>query len=108
MASTNLWAGSKDIQMRVLVTESRWIEVNRTARLRIAKAEQDHLCVACMEELGKEQAIRGCHSRCYQATLRAIRAGKFTEQERMSAGKLLEKLPSGRPHSNPVSKEASA
>lgn len=82
--------------------------MNKTARLRIAKAEQEGLCVACMEKLDNEQAIRGCHPRCYQATLRAIHAGKWTEQERLTAGKLLEKLPPGRPHSNPVSKEAAS
>jgi hypothetical protein len=96
------------IQMQVAVTETRWIEVNKDARLRIAKAEQESLCVACMEALENEQAIRGCHPRCYQATLRAIHAGKFTEKSRLASGKLLEKLTPGRPNSNPVSKEASA
>jgi hypothetical protein len=108
MADDKPWASQETSEMRIAVTQTRWIEVKKVARLRIAKAEADGLCVACMESLGAEKPIRGCHPRCYQATMRAIHAEKFTEEERLESGKLLEKLPPGRPHSNPVSKEASA
>lgn len=92
--------------MRVAVTEVRWVEVRKPARLRIAKAEEGKLCVACMQPLGDDEPIRGCHSRCYKATLRAIHAGDFTESERVESGKLLEKGKAGRKPSNPVSQEA--
>jgi preprotein translocase subunit YajC len=95
----------ESIQMRIAITEVRWIEVRKSARLRIAKAEQERLCVACMEPLGDQEPIRGCHPKCYRATLRSIHAGNCTESERMEDGKLLEKRDAGRKPSNPVSKE---
>ena len=92
--------------MRVLITETRWIEVRKPARDRLAKADKEHLCVACLEPLGDQEPIRGCHPKCYRATRRAIVAGKFTESQRVEAGKLLEKMDAGRKPSNPVSVEA--
>lgn len=93
--------------MRVLVIEKRWVEVKKTARERIAKCERERLCVACLEPLGDEEPMRGCHCRCYHATYRAIKSGKFTDSQRVQDGKLLEPQPAGRKPSNPVSREAS-
>lgn len=92
--------------MRVAITETRWIEVRKPAKERLAKADKEHLCVACMEPMGDQEPIRGCHPKCYRATRRAIVAGQFTEAARVEAGKLLEKLEPGRKPSNPVSVEA--
>lgn len=99
------WAVQRT-KMRVAITELRWVEVRKPARERLAKAEKEGLCVACMQPLDGETPIRGCHSRCYRATRRAILAEKFTESERVEAGKLLEKLDPGRKPCNPVSIEA--
>lgn len=93
--------------MRIAVTEVRWVEVRKPAKDRLAKAQSEQLCVACLQPLNGEAPIRGCHSKCYRATRRAIVAGKFTEAERVQAGKLLEKQEQGRKPSNPVSVEAS-
>ena len=92
--------------MRVAITETRWIDVRQSARRRIEQASTERLCVACMEPLADQKPIRGCHSKCYQATLRAIKAGKFTEKQRVEQGKLLESDTAGRKPVNPVSVEA--
>ncbi len=93
--------------MQVAVFEARWIQVRKSARDRLAKCKHENLCPACMQSFAEgETTIRGVHVRCYHATRRAIQAGKFTEQERIQAGKLLEPGPKGRPPSNPVSLEA--
>lgn len=91
--------------MRVAVNEVRWIEVNRTARQRLAKAESQNLCVACMELLDATRTVRGCHERCYRATMRNIASGKTTEARRMEEGKLLESDTGGGRPGNPVTKE---
>ena len=93
--------------MRVRIVETRWIEVKKAARERLAKCSELDLCVACMEPVVEgERTLRGCHMRCYHATYRAIRSGKFTESARVEAGKLLEPSENGRKPSNPVSVEA--
>lgn len=93
--------------MQVAVFEARWVPVRKAARDRLAKCQHENLCPACLEpfEAGEDR-MRGVHVRCYHATRRAIKAGKFTEQERVQAGKLLERSPGGRPPCNPVSVEA--
>lgn len=91
--------------MRVAITEIRWIEVKKPARERIAKADADGLCVACLQSLNGEKPIRGCHSKCYRATMRAIEQGKCTDEERVASGKLLECGKSGRKPSNPVTQD---
>lgn len=76
------------------------MKLGLAVRRRIAKAEAEKLCVACLQPLyGK--VIRGCHQKCYRATLRAIEKGLTTEAERVSQGKLLPCNTVGRP-SNPV------
>lgn len=94
--------------MHARVIETRLVEVKRVAQSRIAKAQSERLCVACMEKLDGSRTIRGCHERCYRATLRAILAGRTTEQERVADGKLLERDTPGRNPSNPVSVELEA
>lgn len=92
--------------MRVGIQETRWIEVEQSAIERIAHAKANNLCVACLEPLDSTRTIRGTHERCYRATDRAIKAGTWTEEQRVAEGKLLEKETPGRDPSNPVSVEA--
>ena len=91
------------MQVRMIVM--RYVTLNKAARQRIAKAEAERLCVACMEPIGESRVKRGCHERCYRATLRAIAKGLTTEQARMQEGKFLECDTPGRKLSNPVSVE---
>lgn len=92
--------------MQIAIKETRWIEVRKIALERLQKCERENLCVACMEPMGGDKPIRGCHIRCYHATRRAILAGKVTEAERLKAGKLT--VPrGGRPPVNPVTVELS-
>lgn len=93
--------------MRVAVKEVRWVQVKRSAKQRLAKAESEGLCVACMEPLDG-MVKRGCHERCYIATRRAIERGIWTMEERLAEGKILEAETPGRKPSNPVSIEASS
>jgi len=83
--------------------------MRKAARERIEKCRREKLCVACLGSIvNEERVVRGCHYRCQQATLRAIKEGKFTDEERVEAGKFLKPLPGGRPVSNPVSVEAAS
>lgn len=91
--------------MIVAINEVRWVEVRKPAKERLAKAEREHLCLACLEPLGDQAPIRGCHPKCHRATLRAIADRKCTEAERMTEGKLLPATKGGRKPSNPVTKE---
>jgi len=103
--------------MQVTVFEKRVLQVRESARQRIEKAELEHLCVACLEplvavfgekgEFLKWDQIRQCHPKCYHATLRAIKAGKTTEQERMTEGKFGQRGFGGPKPSNPVTKDVS-
>lgn len=93
--------------MRVAITEVRWVEVNREARQRLAKAEKENLCVACMQPLDHSRTVRGCHERCYRATIRGIAKGQTTEAERIEEGKLHELPDYGSRATNPVTKELS-
>lgn len=93
--------------MQVAQTICRYITLTKLARQRIAKAEAEGLCVACLTPLDETRTIRGCHERCYRATTRAIKSGKTTEKERMQAGKLLSNAEPGKKPSNPVSLEFS-
>lgn len=93
--------------MRALIFERRWVVVRKAARERIERAAREGLCVACMQPLDGTSVKRGCHERCYRATLRAVEQGKTTIAERVSAGKLLERSECGRRPSNPVTVELS-
>jgi len=89
--------------MRVAVFVARWVEVKQTAMRRIAKAEAEGLCCACMLPKGDGRIVRGCHMACLKATYKAIASGLCTDDERVQEGKLLTKAKSGRKLSNPVS-----
>ncbi len=91
--------------MQVSIKETRWIEVKKSAMERITKAQTEGLCVACMQPLDAMRVIRGCHERCYKATIRAIDKGLTTEADRVAAGKLLESQTGGREPTNAVTKE---
>lgn len=91
--------------MQVQLFVMRYITLKKAARQRIAKAEAEHLCVACLQPLGDGTVKRGCHEKCYRATLRAIEKGKTTEADRVQDGKLLARDLPGRRPSNPVSVE---
>lgn len=94
--------------MQFVVYVQEIIEMRKAALDRITKCKQENLCVACLGSLeGEKRVIRGCHYRCEQATLKAIREGKWTEKARIQAGKFLPKA-GGRPISNPVSIEAAS
>lgn len=64
------------------------------------------LCVACLQPLEATKVVRGCHERCYRATVRAIRRGDFSEEERVNSGKLLPPKSGGGRPTNPVTIEA--
>lgn len=92
--------------MQVYVNEKRLISVRRTAVERLAKCHREGLCVACLAQIKtNERSIRGMHIRCYFATIRAIKSGKTTEDERIKSGKMLERQAGGRKPSNPVTAE---
>ncbi len=74
------------------------------AKARVAKAKSEGLCLACWKpKYGK--IVRGCHESCATATRRAIKAGTWTEGERIREGKLLPPNPGTKP-TNPVTIEA--
>lgn len=91
-----------EASMQVAVIELRYVEVKKSARDRLTKAEAEGLCVACLKPLGSGMIKRGCHESCYQATRRAIQRGLATEADRVAAGKLREAGHGGRKPSNPV------
>lgn len=94
--------------MQFVVFAKEVIEMRKASLDRIARCKSESLCVACLESLeGEKRVIRGCHYRCQQATLKAIKEGKFTEKDRVQAGKFLPKS-GGRPISNPVAIEAAS
>jgi hypothetical protein len=91
--------------MICIVLEPRYLEVNAAAEQRVADARKQKLCVACMEPLGSDVPIRGCHCKCHRATLRAIERGDTTEIQRVLEGKFLPKKKGGRKPSNPVTQD---
>lgn len=76
-----------------------------SARQRVNDCQRLQLCLACLKPARRGRVVRGCHERCYRATLRAAQAGKCTIEERIAQGKLLYSQPSGRKPSNAVSLE---
>jgi hypothetical protein len=93
--------------MRIQIYVPSWIEMKRAAIQRLAKCKEENLCVACLKpiEVGKK-VVRGCHEYCHTVTLEAVKAGTYTEAERIASGKLLTKETGGRKPSNPVAIEA--
>jgi hypothetical protein len=94
--------------MQLLIKCLKLIHMKKSALERLAKAEREKLCVACMKPLGTSRVIRGCHEACWKATKRAVAAGKFTEEDRIAEGKILAPASGGRNPINPVSIEAAS
>lgn len=92
--------------MFVQISELRLVQVSKAASQRISKAEREGLCVACLEPLGHDVVRRGCHEKCYRATLRAVEKGLTTIEQRVREGKLLATA-RGASKSNPVTLELS-
>lgn len=82
------------------------VKISKKGRERILKSEKDSLCLACGEPLDGTRVVRRCHERCYRATMRAIRSGYFTEEQRVAEGKLGDREPLKVRLVNPVSIEA--
>lgn len=93
--------------MMVLELRPLVMTVLRAGKARRDKAAKGGLCVACLEPLDDTRTVRGCHERCYRATLNAVAKGLTTIEERIRAGKLLERETAGRKPVNPVSVELS-
>ncbi|MEM7558452.1 MAG: hypothetical protein AAF394_04960 [Planctomycetota bacterium] len=92
--------------MRALVLKKVWVDMDKEAIRRIAKAEEEGLCLACLEKLKPGEAvIRGDHARCYHAIYRAIQRGETTDAQMVAKGMMLEASRGGRPRSNPISIE---
>jgi hypothetical protein len=94
--------------MQLMIKVLKIIHMKKSALDRLAKAEREKLCVACMKPLGESRVIRGCHESCWKATKRAVAAGKFTEEQRVQEGKMLPAASGGRNPVNPVSIEAAS
>lgn len=90
--------------MMIRLTTQRFIEVRKTVAEHIERCRGEGLCLACKRPLCGD-VTRGVHSRCYHATMRAIRAGKTTMADRIRNGKLAPCASAGRRASNPVSVE---
>jgi hypothetical protein len=82
--------------------------MKKSAVQRAAKCEREGLCCSCLEPLGDEKPIRGCHPRCAHATYRAIKSGLLTDAGQVAAGEWLPASSGGRPPSLAVSKKARA
>lgn len=93
--------------MRIAVQTYRFVEVKQAVQKRIEKAKAKNLCLACLQPLDDTRVIRGCHERCYRATLRAVVAGKTTIADRIAEGKLADES-KVRAVSNPVTVELSS
>lgn len=91
--------------MRIAISVIRWIEVNKQAKQRLDTAARKRLCVACMEKLDDTRTVRGCHERCYRATMRCVARGETTVEQRIADGKLLGNDSGGGQPTNPVTKE---
>lgn len=93
--------------MIVSVGFQRMVRVKPEAIRHIERCQSEGKCLACDRKVPSGQrVIRGLCEACYQATLRAIGRGDFTQEERIKAGKLLARRPGGRQPSNPVTREA--
>lgn len=93
--------------MRVRVLVEKWVIVKKSAVERLQKCQRERLCLACMQPLKEgEKPIRGCHSKCARATYRAISSGAFTDAQRVSEGKWLDRDRPGPKPTNPVTEEA--
>lgn len=80
------------------------VEVKKSVLAKVARCQQEGICLACGKPLSG-RVVRGCHVACHQATLRAIQAGKTTDEQRVQEGKWLPPSPGGRKPTNPVSRE---
>ena len=90
--------------MRVAVMKRVWVDMEKAALKRLAKAEAEGLCPACLEVFKEGEARkRGVHVRCYHAMYRAIRAKEASDEDLVAKGFILEASSGGRPRSNPIS-----
>jgi hypothetical protein len=93
--------------MQVAISVQQLIEMKKNAVKRVVNCKENNLCVACDQSLdGERRVVRGCHYRCYAATMRAIKDGSFQESDRVANGKLLAKKKVGGRPTNPVTIEA--
>lgn len=94
---------NEEPQMQEMIPIRRWqtVKIRTEAKKRVAKAKAEGLCVACLAP-AYGRMIRGCHQKCYRATIRAIEKGLTTETERLSQGKLLPIAQAGRKPSTAV------
>lgn len=90
--------------MRVGITEIRFIEMDRNTSKRVNELVTAGKCLSC--EASEVPMTRGLCSACYQATRRAIRQGKKSEEKFIAEGKYLslDEVVLGRPATNPVTK----
>ena len=96
---------TKEIAMQLAVKLTGYIKVKKSAQQRIAKAQREGLCCACMEPLDDTRTIRGCHERCRQAAARLIERGVVTEEQLIADGELLPADTGGRRPSNALTKK---
>ena len=69
----------------------------KQAAERVEKAEENGLCLACLEPLGRsDRQIRGVHDTCYKALMRACKRGDVTEQDLIRQGRLFAAKKAGR------------
>lgn len=95
--------------MYVTVVRHMSVRLGKSAQKRLHKCNEKGLCLACEQPIKDgEHVVRGIHLRCYHATLRAIKRGDFTDDQRVREGRMLQAKPGGRPPTNPVSVEARA
>lgn len=80
------------------------VEIKRSVIAKVAQHQSQGLCLACGKPL-HGRVVRGCHIACHQATLRAIAAGKTTDEQRVKEGKWLPASNGGRKPTNPVTME---
>jgi hypothetical protein len=65
-------------------------------------------CLGCEEPIRPGETVKcGLHDTCYQAARRAIRSGRFTQNQLIRDGKMLAPTEGGRRPTNKFSKELS-
>ena len=80
-------------------------KLSATASARVTDCLEQRRCLACLKPARRGRMIRGCHERCYRATLRGASLGKCTLDERVAEGKLLPANSRNRRARNPVTRE---
>lgn len=91
--------------MFVSVEFKQLFRMNKQIAERVAKHQEQGICLRCDGPINGSTPSRGCCSGCYQATRRAIRRGLLVDSELVKEGKLLPRDEAGRKPTNPVTKE---